>query len=96
MLRELFEFAPLEGVLLVPKQALPQAGADSPATVFALADSHRAERRPITVGLQDGRFVEILAGLSEGELVATSGLTDLTDGEQVIADVVDNPVALAR
>jgi len=70
-------FAAHAGVLLVPTQALLQTGEDSPVTVFALADSHMAERRPPAVGFQNGRFVETLSGLNEGELVATSGLTDL-------------------
>lgn len=46
--------------------------------------------------LRDERWVEIISGLSEGELVATSGLTDLVDGEHVLARVVTNPVGLAR
>jgi len=83
-----------DNVLLVPKTALLDGGDGSAALVTV--QNGIAERRPVSVGFQNDRFVEILSGLQDGDLVAISGLADLADGEHVIAQVVDNPVALVR
>ncbi len=42
-----------------------------------------AERRPVTLGLEDGGRIEVLSGLSPGELVITSGHGALKDGSPV-------------
>jgi multidrug efflux pump subunit AcrA (membrane-fusion protein) len=65
-----------EGVLLVPRDAV-LAGA-----VFTI-EAGTVHHVPITVGLDNGQFVELVAGVDEGEIVATSALTELDDGHEV-------------
>jgi RND family efflux transporter MFP subunit len=83
-----------QGTLLIPKQALQQAGEGSSPTVFALGDGSLVQKVPVAVGVQSDRFVEVLSGLQEGQLVVTSGLSTLSNGEKVSAAVANNPVAL--
>ena len=47
------------------------------------------ERREIEVGADDGKFVEILSGLHEGETVVTSATKGLEDGMKVEINLVD-------
>ena len=74
------------GVLLVPKAALLDGGSSSANEVIAVQNGI-ATRRTVRIGLQDGQSVEILDGLQPGDLVATSGLNEIVDGQQVIATV---------
>jgi len=46
-------------------------------------DLWKVERREVTTGLDDGRRVEIIRGLSAGEFVVTAGFQDLADGQLV-------------
>ena len=67
-----------EGVLLVPRDAVLAGG------VFdGEHEAGTVHRVPVTVGLDNGRFVEIVAGVDEGEIVVTSALTELDDGDEV-------------
>jgi hypothetical protein len=65
--------------VLVSRQAILTDG----STVMTLDDTNRVHRLPIVVGLQNDEFVEILSGLDSGQRVATSGLTDMTEGDVV-------------
>jgi multidrug efflux pump subunit AcrA (membrane-fusion protein) len=59
------------GVLLVPREAL-RAREDTEAEVRVRVDG-RAETRAIRVGRDNGDMVEVVSGLSEGDLVILGG-----------------------
>ena len=66
------------GALTVPLAAM----ADSEHKSVFVAKDGTIERRPVQTGADDGTYIEILSGLSEGEIVVTSGMEGLTDGAQ--------------
>ncbi len=66
--------------LFVPREAVVRSG-DS-ASVWVVADD-RAERRPVTTGLESQDRVEIVAGLDEGERVVRRGKESLYAGAMV-------------
>ncbi|MBI3997771.1 MAG: efflux RND transporter periplasmic adaptor subunit [Armatimonadetes bacterium] len=70
-----------ENALLVPRAGLVQEGG---APVVFVVDGGTVRRRAVTTGLGDGKQVEVVAGLAEGEAVATSGLSAIEDGQEVI------------
>jgi RND family efflux transporter MFP subunit len=65
--------------VFVPRAALRVEG-DSPA-VFVYRDG-RVERRAVRLGEARGDQQEVLAGLSDGEQVVTTGLAELRDGQR--------------
>jgi RND family efflux transporter MFP subunit len=62
--------------LLIPADALR-------GNVVFVVDGSRVRRREVTVGIRGTRAVEVLAGLAEGERVASPAATDLKDGARV-------------
>ncbi|MGE3269061.1 MAG: efflux RND transporter periplasmic adaptor subunit [Chloroflexota bacterium] len=66
------------GALVVPREAI--VGTSDPV-VMAVVDG-RAHRQPVQVGVQDGRNVEVVQGLSEGVEVILSP-TGILDGDIV-------------
>ncbi len=66
--------------LVVPTEALVRE-ADETAVYVKVDDA--AQRRMVTIGLEDGQHVEILSGLKAGELVITRGQNGLPDGAKV-------------
>jgi hypothetical protein len=69
-----------EDAVLVPLGALVQQGA---STVVFVVSEGKASARPVQVGIQDGANAQIVAGLSAGESVVTTGQTTLRDGQSV-------------
>lgn len=67
--------------LAVPRAAVVDA--DGKRGVFLVDASQVAHFRVVRTGLQDNERVEILEGLSEGELVVTTGALALRDGDRV-------------
>ena len=71
-------------VLTVPRSAVESDGGKR--FVFVVKDGglnvgkNSLERRPIAVGIADASNYEVVAGLSEGEMVALPGDFDLRDG----------------
>jgi HlyD family secretion protein len=71
-------------VLTVPRSAVESDGGRR--FVFVVKDGginvgkNSLERRPIAVGIADAANYEVIAGLSEGEMVALPGDFDLRDG----------------
>jgi len=47
-------------------------------------------RQPVKLGLQNDQQAEILSGLDDGALVATSGLNDLAEGD-IVAPQIQGP-----
>lgn len=59
--------------LAIPKTAVLGEGGDLYAFVQDEERSERFERRPLVLGVEDDRFVEVIEGLSPGERVVTEG-----------------------
>jgi RND family efflux transporter MFP subunit len=67
-------------VVLVPLSAIVHEGEE--AAVF-VAVNGKAQRRPVMLGIQDTRHIEIEGGLKPGEVVLTSGQNGLPDGAKI-------------
>ena len=63
--------------LAVPLAAMAD-GANT--SVFVAKEDGTIERRAVRTGTNDGSYIEVLSGLSEGEIVVTSGMEGLADG----------------
>ena len=63
--------------LAVPLAAMAD-GANT--SVFVAKADGTIERRTVKTGTNDGSYIEVLSGLSEGEVVVTSGMEGLADG----------------
>lgn len=72
-----------KGTLCVPIQALDRQGARTMVDIVNRAN--RVETRDITPGIQTPDYIEVLAGVREGERVIVSDRTALTPGETVKA-----------
>jgi multidrug efflux pump subunit AcrA (membrane-fusion protein) len=79
----------------VPREAVLIGAPGSEALVIAIDSAGRVHRQPVKLGLQSDRAIEISSGLDDGQLVATSNLNDLADGD-IVAPQVEIRVALAR
>ena len=66
--------------VLVPLEAVMTQGAES---VVMVANGDRAERRVVTLGIEDVQRVEVTSGLRAGELVITRGHLGLADGAAI-------------
>ena len=53
------------------------------SAVFVLANDGTVSRRSVETGANDGKYIGVLSGLLEGEVVVTSGTEGLTDGMKV-------------
>ena len=67
--------------LVVPSGAVIR---EDGALVVYVVDGGKAQRRVVTTGAADGDLLEITSGLAAGEQVAVSGLTALSDGQEVV------------
>lgn len=65
-----------ENVPVIPRRALTERGGQR--VVFVL-NGQRVEQQPVTTGLGDDEFVEIVEGVGTGERVVVRGLETLTD-----------------
>ena len=68
-------------VLVIPRSAV--LNRTTQPTVFVVREN-RAVQVPVVLGVSDGERVEVTEGLSEGEVVVTSGQADLADGDPVV------------
>lgn len=66
--------------LSVPTNALRGTGRDM---VFVLTADNTLEKRKVETGIDDGKYIEILSGLAEGETVITSGTANLAENAKV-------------
>jgi cobalt-zinc-cadmium efflux system membrane fusion protein len=71
MFAEVTLLVPAQSVLAVPRAALQQVG--SRAMVFVPRESRRFESREVKIGESSKDYVEIKAGLEEGDEVVTEG-----------------------
>lgn len=73
--------------VLVPLTALLER--EGQYFAFTVKDG-KAVRREVTLGLQDGRFAEILSGFTAGEMVVAVGQQFLSEGTPVLAEEGDS------
>lgn len=81
--RVTFQAGPTKGggrALLVPKAAIQKPG--GAPEVFVIHEG-RAQRRAVTLGGEEGQYVEVRSGVSPGEQVVVKGAEDLKDGDRV-------------
>ncbi len=72
----------LAGAIAIPKSAIYQAPGGA---LLYRVQAGRAESVKPTLGPVDGGLVAVLAGISEGDVVAISGVANLSDGARVEA-----------
>jgi HlyD family secretion protein len=75
--------------LLVPSSAVLSNAARP--EVVAISRDNVIQLQPVKLGLRNDDFVEILSGLDQGALVATSSLTSLHDGDVVTPRPAEQP-----
>jgi RND family efflux transporter MFP subunit len=82
----LFATAQIEQVSETPAVLVPAAAlvnVTGASRVYVIKGDHTAEERLVTSGQMVGELIEITSGLEAGETVATSNVTQLTDGARV-------------
>lgn len=73
----ILEVSTREDALVIPQQAVLEN-----QFVF-LAHGNKAERRKVTLGLQNAEMAEVLSGVEEGELVIVEGNYGLEEGAEI-------------
>lgn len=74
-----------ENALVIPQKAVLES-----RYVFVAREDNRAERREVSLGLQNSDRIEIVKGLREGELVVVEGNYGLEDGAEIdIREVIE-------
>ena len=81
--------------LVVPRAAVLSGATGTPSMVIAIDENGRVHRQAVKPGLQSDQLAEILSGIDDGQLVATSSLSDLADGD-VVAPQVQTTTAFVR
>jgi RND family efflux transporter MFP subunit len=76
-----------QNALLIPRTAIVNSSSGSDATVLMIDSAGMIHKQAVRIGLQDDKFSEVLSGLDNGQLVATSSVKELTDGEVVTPQV---------
>lgn len=71
-------------LLTIPMSALIDSGRSS---VFVVTAADTLERRAVVTGADDGKYIEVLSGLYEGETVITSASEGLEDGMKVTVTI---------
>lgn len=69
--------------IVIPSAALFEDAANDTYYVFVAGPDRKAHRTKVTVGIRNSTEVQIIAGLTPGQLVITSGGYALSDGLQV-------------
>jgi len=69
------------GVALVPAVAIQREAGTT--FVYVIQPDNTVTRRPVRIGAEEGKWVEIQSGLSPGEVVASSGFNRLQEGRKV-------------
>lgn len=66
--------------LTIPLSALLTQEQNS---VFVLNPDNTIQRREIVTGVNDGKYIEVISGISAGDIIITSDTSDLNDGIKV-------------
>lgn len=72
-----------QNALVVPLSSIINPTAGGTPSVLTIDDAGRIHKQTVTLGLQDANLSEVLSGLDNGQLVATSSLTNLNEGDIV-------------
>ena len=72
-----------ENAILIPRSAVIEDRAKNTRSVF-IVKGDISERRDVELGLSQGSNVEIISGLSAGDMVVTAGQYSLKDNEKVM------------
>ncbi|HXD90362.1 MAG TPA: hypothetical protein VNU00_04830, partial [Candidatus Binataceae bacterium] len=75
--------ADLPTAIAIPDAALFEDASTSARYVFIAGPDGRAHRTIVTVGLHDGERTQVVAGVTPGAIVITSGGYALSDGLRV-------------
>jgi RND family efflux transporter MFP subunit len=78
------------GALMVPNAALSAGTASAQPLVLEIDPSGRIHRQPVQIGLQNDQFTEVVSGIDAGQLVATSSINDLAEGD-IVTPQITNP-----
>lgn len=73
-------------LLTVPLAAMTDSKHSS---VFVINAEDKLERRKVRTGADDGNYIEIISGLSEGEMVVTSAAEGLENGMKVTVTLME-------
>jgi len=68
---------------------IPLSALDETKKNIFIVKENILERREVEIGADDGKFVEILSGLNEGEIIITSATKGLEDGMKVEINLVE-------
>lgn len=68
------------GCVAIPEECVVGGSVD-PSVFVATNDS--AEKRPVKLGISDGRYIEILSGVQEGDSIVQKGQTYLKHGAKI-------------
>ncbi len=81
--------------LLVPKDAVVGLAPGGQGTLVGIGDGNKVKRLPVRIGLVGDKLAEVVSGVQEGQLIATSGLGELNDGD-VVAPQAETKTASLR
>jgi membrane fusion protein (multidrug efflux system) len=84
-----------QGALLAPREAVVVGPSGKDGTVALIDAENRVRKLAVKLGLTSDRYAEVVGDLREGQLLATSGVSDLRDGD-IVSPQVDNPTASAQ
>lgn len=83
----------VRNALLVPAEAL-QTAPDGSKFVMTIAADNTAHKRPVTIGIQSDKEMQILTGITAKDTVITAGAYALDDGTKVkVGSAEDKPDA---
>src|SRR5205823_4544704 len=85
-----------QNALLIPRSAIVTPTGGTSPVVLTIDDSGKVHKQPVSVGLQDDKFSEVLTGVNNGQLVATSSLKDLSEGDVVTPQVETRTALVSR
>jgi RND family efflux transporter MFP subunit len=88
------DLARKDSALTVPIQTVSRNGAET--AVLVVGPGNRIEKRPVTVGMEGARRLEILTGLAEGERVVIGGGGQVRVGDEVTPQPADEAKADAE
>ena len=71
----------LKDVLAVPQEAISRQGEKT--FVFVIKEDLIARQKEVSLGIQDGNFLEVKSGLTAGETIAVSGIDTLFEGAKI-------------
>lgn len=74
--------ASVQDAMVVPKEAVLTGPAGGPM-VMVVDSNNIAHQRDVRIGISDGKYVQILSGLSAGDVVITSGSYAMADGTKI-------------